>query len=604
MCRPALISAPGEVAAVTPVSPVLERPSDRSMDAVTSPIPAVVDRKQRVVGIDVARGLAVLGMFATHVFPTLDDNSDPTISHVVAGGRAAALFALVAGVSLAFLSGGRRGVHGRERIAVSAGLFVRAVLVGAIGLALGHLGEANGIDGILPFYAVLFLLAIPLLGAPPMVLFGVAAATTALGPVLLVATADAGLPYAGSDADPTFSTLIHDPVGLLAQLFITGEYPVVVYLAYLCVGLAIGRLDLRSPSLAWVLLGAGVTLAVAARLASEVLLYATGGLARLMEHDGLAGDPSDVSTLLWEPQPSSSWWYLALPAPHSHTPIDLLHTLGSAAAVLGVALLLTRITAVSRALSPLAAAGAMSLTLYSAHLILLATGVLRDEPLLLFPAMLLAALALAWAWRKWLGQGPLEALVTRSAAAARRCVTRLMPKPRPDAARRRPRRGVQFLAPVACAGVLALTFWAGAALAGPAVTGVTDSSASDLAGPSEDDEPGGAAEQQTPPVPAPAPGPTEAPLAPVDQAARYCELSDQLSTLRDTYPDSPTAVAENGAAQLSEMPQAAPAEIRDAVTAVVDDLRAEAGVPGAIPPDEADLTQAEAAVDAYEEQNC
>lgn len=595
-------------------SPVLEQPDARSVDAVTSPIPAVLDRQQRVVGVDVARGLAVLGMFAAHVFATLDDNGEPTIAHVVAGGRAAALFALVAGLSLAFLSGGRRRVHGRDRVAVSAGLIVRAALVGAIGLALGYLGEANGIAGILPFYAVLFLLAIPLLGAPPTVLLGVAAATTALGPVLLVATADAGLPYAGSDADPTHSTLIQDPIGLLAQLFITGEYPVVVYLAYLCVGLAIGRLDLRSPTLPWLLLATGVALAVAARLASEVLLNTMGGLARLIEHDGLTGDPTDISRLLWEPQPSSSWWYLALPAPHSHTPIDLLHTLGSATAALGAALLLTRIPAVSRALSPLAAVGAMSLTLYSAHLVLLATGVLRDQPLPLFAAMVVAALTLAWAWRKWIGQGPLEALVAKPAAAVRQGVTRMMPKRRPDAARRRPSRGAQFFVPVACAGVLAMTFWAGAALAGPAVTDVADSPVSDasvsdaivsdLAEPPEDEEPDSAAGQEAP-VPAPPSGPTNAPSpAPVDQPARYCELSEQLSTLRDTYPDSSTSVAENGAAQLSELPQAAPEEIRDAVTAVVDDLRAEAGVPGATPPDEAGLSQAEAAVDAYEEQNC
>jgi uncharacterized membrane protein len=587
------------VTAVASVSPVLERPDDRSVDAATSRSPAVVDRRERVVGVDVARGLAVLGMFATHVFPTLDGNDEPTIAHVVAGGRAAALFALVAGVSLAFLSGGRRGVHGRDRVAASAGLAVRAALVGAIGLVLGYLAEANGVDGILPFYAMLFLLAIPLLGAPPMVLIGIAAATTAAGPALLVATTDAGLPYAGSSADPTFSTLLQDPVGLLAQLFITGEYPVVVYLAYLCVGLAIGRLDLRSPALAWLLVGAGVVLAVAARLASEVLLHAMGGLARLIEHDGLAGDRADVSVLLWEPQESSSWWYLALPAPHAHTPIDLLHTLGSAAAVLGAALLMTRVPAVRRVLYPLAAAGAMSLTLYSAHLVLLATGVLRDEPALLLAAMVVGALAIASVWRRWFGQGPLEALVGKSAAAARRGVTRLVPEPRPGGTRGRARGGAQFLGTVACAAVLALTFWAGAGLAGPAVGAVTadsETTASDRAGASEDQDqdPDTAAEQ---PAPAPAPPPTTAP-------SLYCELSDQVSTLLETYPDQPAAVAENGAGQLNAMPQAAPAEIRDAVTTVVDDLRAEADIPGAAPPDEGELSRAEAIVDAYEDQNC
>jgi hypothetical protein len=47
------------------------------------------------------------------------------------------------------------------------------------------------------------------------VLFGVATALIAVGPVLIVATANAGLPYAGVRSDPTLATLIHDPMGLL-----------------------------------------------------------------------------------------------------------------------------------------------------------------------------------------------------------------------------------------------------------------------------------------------------------------------------------------------------------------------------------------------------
>jgi uncharacterized membrane protein len=609
---------------------VVERPYSPSSSTT------VVERQPRVIGVDVARGLALIGMIATHVFGTLDDNDDPTVAHVVAGGRAATMFVLVAGVSLAFLSGGRRGVHGRERIGASAGLAVRAILVGAIGLTLGYLSDANGIYGILQFYAVLFLLAIPLLGFPPMALLGIAASLTILGPMLLVATADAGLPYAGSDAEPTFTTLFQDPVGLLAQLFLTGEYPVVVYLAYLCVGLAIGRLDLRSPRLAWVLIGAGAAIAVAARIVSAVLLYPMGGLARLIEQEGLSNDPADVSALLAQPEESSSWWYLALPAPHSHTPIDLLHTLGSAAAVLGAALLLTRIPAVSRALSPLAAAGAMSLTLYSAHLVLLATGVQDDQPALTFLAMVVGALVLAWAWRRLIGQGPLEALVAKAATAARRGVARLMPtQPRPGRTGqhrvdpempttemptkgrglRTTRRGAaQVLVPIACAGVLALTFWAGAQLAAPqggGTTDVTDAAVSDAAEDEvtedevTDDEAPDLATAPPPPSPAPlaAPADTPPPLTGADPA-RYCDLADQLYALYDAHPDEPRVIVEKAASQLNEMPQVAPAQIRDAVTVVLDDLRAEAGVPGATAPAEANLTQAEATVEAFEEQNC
>ncbi|MCO1657712.1 heparan-alpha-glucosaminide N-acetyltransferase domain-containing protein [Pseudonocardia humida] len=400
-------------------------PGERAVPPGRAPIDgggtaAAPGPRPRVAGVDIARGLALVGMAATHVFDSLDDDGRPGLVHVVAGGRAATTFVLLAGVSLAFLSGGRRGVRGRERVSASAGLAVRAALIGVIGLVLGHLGAANGIDGILPFYALLFLLAIPLLGAPVPVLLGVAAAAIALGPLLLVATAGAELPFAEPGGEPTLAMLVRDPGGLLALLLLTGEYPVVVYLAYLCAGMAIGRLDLRSPRLAWVLLLGGAALAATARVASAVLLNPMGGLRRLIEQDDRDDDPAAVSELLWSPERSSSWDYLAIPAPHSHTTVDVLHTLGSAAAVLGAALLLSRVPAVIKALSPLAAAGAMSLTLYSGHLVLLATGILDDRPGLLFVGMVVGGLALAWVWRRRFGRGPLEALVTSASAAARR----------------------------------------------------------------------------------------------------------------------------------------------------------------------------------------
>src|SRR5215213_7671585 len=127
----------------------------------------------RVVGIDVARCVALLGMIATHVLPSADENG-VTVAQQVAGGRASALFAVLAGVSLALMSGGTTPVHGDERRAVSAGLAVRAGLIAVLGLFLGSLPVT--ILVILPYYAVLFLLGLPFLGlrAPALAALGVA----------------------------------------------------------------------------------------------------------------------------------------------------------------------------------------------------------------------------------------------------------------------------------------------------------------------------------------------------------------------------------------------------------------------------------------------
>src|SRR5699024_6618693 len=82
----------------------------------------------RITGVDVARGTALLGMMAVHSFDVLDEGGAPTTATIVAAGRSAAAFVVIAGISLAFMSGGRQVVRGQERVAVSAGLVVRALM--------------------------------------------------------------------------------------------------------------------------------------------------------------------------------------------------------------------------------------------------------------------------------------------------------------------------------------------------------------------------------------------------------------------------------------------------------------------------------------------
>jgi len=87
---------------------------------------------------------------AVHVFATFDRHGTPTLATVLAEGRSATTFVLVAGVSLAFLSGGQGVVEGRARTAAAAGIAVRALLIGAIGLLLGYANDASEIEVILP----------------------------------------------------------------------------------------------------------------------------------------------------------------------------------------------------------------------------------------------------------------------------------------------------------------------------------------------------------------------------------------------------------------------------------------------------------------------
>ncbi len=78
-------------------------------------------------------------------------------------------------------------------------------------------------------------------------------------------------------------------------------------------------------------------------------------------------------------QTGSAWW-LASSAPHSGTTLDLLHTSGVAAAVAGTCLLLGGWwSAPGGPPVPLRGAGAMTLSLYTAHLCVMAS--LYGQPL-------------------------------------------------------------------------------------------------------------------------------------------------------------------------------------------------------------------------------
>lgn len=391
-------------------------------------------RPGRVIGVDVARGIALLGMMAVHLFDTFDRHGTPTLATVLAGGRAATTFVLVAGVSLAFLSGGQRVVEGRARTAAAAGIAVRALLIGTIGLLIGYAANVIEVAVILPYYAVLFLLAIPLLGLRPRTLALAAAALIAVAPVVILAVVDADGPSFRGPDNATFDTLVHDPSGLIVGLLVTGAYPALAYLAYLCAGLAIGRLDLSSRRLATWLLSGGLALALTARIVSAVLLFPVGGLRHLQGTGPSSAALVTRNVLLWDPEQTWSWWYLALPAPHSTTPVDMVRTLGSAMAVLGAALLLSRVPVIARLLRPLAAAGAMTLTLYCGHLLVLATGVLQHSPGTMYALLVVGALSFGYFWQRWLGQGPFERLVAAAAGRARQAVMARRSRDRPSPA--------------------------------------------------------------------------------------------------------------------------------------------------------------------------
>jgi hypothetical protein len=369
----------------------------------------------RVVGVDVARCLALLGMMATHILPGVVDGRVPLL-HQLAGGRASALFAVLAGTSLVLVAGSRAPLRGPDWRGMAAGTVVRAVLIAVLGLLLGHAG--SGIAVILVYYAVLFVVALPFLRLSTGWLVVVAVGWLAGGPFLSHVLRGSAPPP--SYDVPSFDSLGH-PVTLLRELVLTGYYPVLTWVPLLLAGIVVGRLDLRSTRTAVGLAVLGAGAVVTAWLVSDGLLASTDVRAELTRSFSGAGWQGELSTTLahglYGVTPPGSAWWLAVRAPHTGAPLDLLMVVGSACLVLGLSLVLGRLF--PRVCGVVFGAGAMTLTLYTLHVLLRGEGAWDGDGLPTFLGQAALVLAIGAAFR-WGGhRGPLEGLVGEASTGAR-----------------------------------------------------------------------------------------------------------------------------------------------------------------------------------------
>lgn len=413
--------APGSAAGAPALSHDCEPAPSGDVAGNPSSIAAPQRSKPRLVGIDAARGIALVGMIAVHNFNALNANGTSSLAWTLSAGKSAALFALLAGVGVAFASGGRRRPHGRTWTAQAASLLVRAALIGAVGLALGYLVPTDFAGVILPYYAVLFVLAIPLLSLSIRALVTLAAVIVIAVPTL------SHLLRAGTETvivpNMTFADLRDHPLQVAGELLLTGQYPALPWMAYLCVGLAVGRAALSARRTVVLFTLVGAALVAASTTVSWLLLDVFGGRAQL-EAVALQSMTrrqfSGVMQAGWNGiTPPDTVWWLATMAPHSSTSLDLAYTIGVALVVLGVCILIGRTT--TAVLRPLAAMGSMTLTLYCLHLLMLSgpgmPGGLRG-----FLIQVAVVVVFGLVWSRFHARGPFEEIVAEISGAVRRKV--------------------------------------------------------------------------------------------------------------------------------------------------------------------------------------
>lgn len=334
------------------------------------PAPAPNPPRRRLLGLDVARSLAMLGMLVAHY--AYADGFDGPLRRVslFVNGKAMPLFLFLGGAGLSLLVA-------RSARPVRAGLGRAAVLLG-LGLLLTE--HVPLIAVVLHFYAAYYVVGLLLRRLPDVGLLAVAAAVTAAGAVTWVVLAPHLPTYDGWRGWDT----VTDPWPLLASLTVTGVYPVLPSFAFFAVGMWAGRQRLDDPRVQRRLLAAGVALAVAGYVVAGRIGRALGSVREL-----------DTTG-------------------HGNMPAWVVGATGYALAA--TALCLLAAGRFPRAVHPLAMAGQLALTFYVVHAVGLRWWYEGWADRFDYPQQLVAVavlftgfVGLATLWRRWLPRGPLEA---------------------------------------------------------------------------------------------------------------------------------------------------------------------------------------------------
>ena len=166
--------------------------------------------------------------------------------HGVADGRSSILFAVLAGVSIALVSGGASPIPRRQAATARIRMLARAGCIWLLGIALAL--TPVPVYVILPAYALLFLLAIPALRWAGHRRFRTAATIALIGPFIVHA----------ANASAWWET----ESGGYAATALGWHYPVPLWAAFIAAGMGIGRLRLDDWRVLIALLCSGTALAV------------------------------------------------------------------------------------------------------------------------------------------------------------------------------------------------------------------------------------------------------------------------------------------------------------------------------------------------------
>ena len=354
----------------------------------------------RIVGYDLARAGALFGMLLVNFSLLLGSGSSvPNWLDWVIGvirGRAAATFVVLAGAGLSLLSKSVYLSKNRAEInAMRSNLLRRSLFLLVIGLFNFFISP---ISDILHFYAVYIALGVCLLTVADSSLLLLTVITITCRPLIFIACGFVKSWELNTVAHAGFWNLI----GIIGHFFLNGCFPVIPWMAFITLGMWLGRQDISDGALRRKILLAGIGAVAFAELLSRVGIYflTSGQVGR-----GLENILPFFQIASWDPMP-----------------LFMISSMGTALAVIALIMELTDKYGNGPWVLAFASVGQTTLTLYVGHIILGSILLWIIEEFELEPYLLnlwaslsfyLMALFFSQNWLKRFRKGPLEILMRR-----------------------------------------------------------------------------------------------------------------------------------------------------------------------------------------------
>lgn len=198
-------------------------------------------KNKRIIGIDVARALAIIGMIVVNFKIAFGANGNEIVEAFAKlfEGKAAATFVVLAGIGMAFMT--NSAVKNNDKIKINKSrinLAKRALFFFIVGLLYTPIWLAD----ILHFYGIYMLITACFIHSNRKIILGAGLLLILVYPLLML--------LFSYDAGWNFTTFVYSDFwsfsGFFRNLFFNGFHPVVPWCAFMLLGLWFGKQDLSN----------------------------------------------------------------------------------------------------------------------------------------------------------------------------------------------------------------------------------------------------------------------------------------------------------------------------------------------------------------------